>query len=66
MPFYTVSVTVQLHAETAQEAYSHIRYALDGAKKAEIVHVDSEITGTYDEEDTGDPDAWSGGFSDNH
>jgi len=43
MPVYTVLVTVALTADSAHEAYGYIRHALDHARKAEILHVDSEV-----------------------
>jgi len=50
MPMYEVLVTVQVSGETQQEAYGSIRHALEHAKKAEIVHVDSEVIREWDEE----------------
>jgi hypothetical protein len=47
---YTVLVTVKLAADSKQEAYGFIRHALDGAKKALIVHLDSEVIETRSEE----------------
>lgn len=53
---YTVQVTVKVSAESTHEAYGFIRHALDHAKKAEIVHIDSEVIETEpDETDEDEP-----------
>lgn len=46
---YTVLVTVKIAADTRNEAYRFIRHALDNARKAEIVHVDSEVIAECDD-----------------
>ena len=50
MPMYEVLVTVQVYGETQSKAYGYIRHALEHAKKAEIVHVDSEVIREWDDE----------------
>lgn len=57
MPLYTVLVTVQIATETQQDAYSDIRLALSKSKRAEIIHVDSEVIGEEPDEEIDDPSA---------
>lgn len=40
---YTVQVIVKVSAESQHEAYGFVKHALDNAKKAELVYVDSEV-----------------------
>ena len=47
---YQVIVTVEVCADTESEAYGVIRHALFHARKAEIVHVDSEVISQEEEE----------------
>jgi mannose-1-phosphate guanylyltransferase len=47
---YTVLVTVKVSADSEHEAYGFIQHALDHAKKAEIVHIDSEVIETKPDE----------------
>jgi hypothetical protein len=54
MPLYTVLVTVKVSAESKHEAYGFIRHALDHAKKAEILHIDSEVIETAPDEEWDD------------
>ncbi len=57
MPKFTVRVTVELTTDTQQEAYSDIRLALAKSKRAEIVHVDSEVIDEQPDEDEHEPSA---------
>jgi hypothetical protein len=50
MPYYTVTTTVKLFADDANEAYHFIRLAIDGSRMTEILHVDSEVVDTFEDE----------------
>lgn len=52
MPACAMKITAQVWADSERYAYRVIRHALDGAKLAEIVHIDSEVTGTEPDDDS--------------
>lgn len=48
---YTIQSTVVIHADSENEAYQILRHALNNAKKAEIIHIDSEVISEDNESD---------------
>ena len=48
---YTMLVTLKVAADSEHEAYRFVRHALDSAKKAELLYLDSEVTVTEPEEE---------------
>ena len=47
---YTIQVTVEITTDTLQEAYADIRMALKASRKAEILHIDSEVLSEREED----------------
>jgi hypothetical protein len=56
---YTVQVTLKVSAESEHEAYSFVKHALDNARKAELVYVDSEVIDHEDDADDAPIEAMS-------
>lgn len=48
---YTVQVTVRVYSDTVNDAHRIIKHALERARLAEIIYVDSEVIESKVEED---------------
>lgn len=49
---YTVQITVRVCADTVNDAHRIIKHALEHAKLAEIIYLDSEVLESKTEEDS--------------